>query len=69
LPYYFSTHGCKLLVSFGGAAFEDAAFSRAAAAERALLSKKFAIVLGKSPHKLELQFTLNDVDSREDYPG
>jgi len=42
--YYFSTHGCNLLVSFGGAAFEDVPF--AAAALRAFISKKLDIVVG-----------------------
>jgi hypothetical protein len=38
--YYFSTHGCIRFVSDGGAAFDDEPL--AAAAFRALRSKKFA---------------------------
>ena len=45
LTYYFSTHGCRFWVSFGGAALDDEAPLVAAAAARALLSKKVAIAL------------------------
>ena len=45
--YYFSTQGCKFVASFGAAAFEDEApLVAAAAAARALLSKKLAMERG-----------------------
>ena len=47
LLYYFSTHGCKFWVSFGAAAFEEEASFAAAAAARALLSKKLAMGVDK----------------------
>lgn len=42
--YYFSTHGCSLVASFGAGAFDELPFV-AAAALRALRSKKLAIFL------------------------
>jgi hypothetical protein len=41
--HYFSTHGCSLLFSLGGGAFDDEAPLAAAASLRALMSKKLAI--------------------------
>ena len=45
LTCYFSTQGCRFRVSFGAAVLEAEAPLAVAAAARALLSKKLAIVL------------------------
>lgn len=44
LAYYFSTHGCRFWASLGAVDLDDDAPLVAAAAARALLSKKLAIV-------------------------
>lgn len=45
--YYFSTHGCRFRLSCRGVAFEADALLLAAAAARALLSKKFDMLFKK----------------------
>lgn len=42
--YYFSTQGCRFWLSLGGASLDEEAPFVAAAAARALLSKKFDIM-------------------------